>query len=151
MVEVIDLSDENDICCPPGSILLEEASAAAQSTACATNSECHLKQGKVMSDRTPTNKAALLARPPPPTGEYQPYTESFYIDFVTTIEHSFPWKSFAARYDFSDNELRHMFFVLVTLPLANPDDNSKRLKVAQGARNRFAEWQMAWEETVANV
>jgi hypothetical protein len=51
----------------------------------------------------------------------------------------------------SENDIRHLFFVLVTLPLSDPDDNSKRLKVAQGARRRFSEWRQAWEETVVNV
>lgn len=51
----------------------------------------------------------------------------------------------------SENDIRHLFFILVTLPLSDPDDNSKRLKVAQGARKRFGEWRQAWEETVENI
>lgn len=31
----------------------------------------------------------------------------------------------------SENGIRHLFFILVTLPLSDPDDNSKRLKVAK--------------------
>ena len=51
----------------------------------------------------------------------------------------------------SENDIRHLFFILVTLPLSDPDDNSKRLKVAQGARKRFSEWRQAWEQTVENI
>jgi hypothetical protein len=83
--------------------------------------------------------------------QYPAYSESFYIDFIATIEHAFPWQSFAIRHRISANDLRHMFFVMVILPLSDPDDNSKRLKVAQGARRRFAEWRQAWEETLAQI
>jgi hypothetical protein len=83
--------------------------------------------------------------------QHRAYPEAFYIDFMTTMEHTFPWQSFATRHQVSYSDLRHMFFVLVVLPLSDPDDNSKRLKVAQGARKRFGEWRQAWEETVTNV
>ena len=149
MVEIVDLSDENDVLRPPASLPFEDASASAQSGGYATRTGRQLRQSKVVSDQATLNEADALARPPYPTVKHQPYTEAFYIDFVTTIERSFPWKSFAARYGSSEDELNHMFFVLVTLPLANPDDNAKRLKVAEGARNRFAEWRNAWEETIA--
>ena len=89
--------------------------------------------------------------PGPQTLHSQSYSEAFYIDFIATIEHSFPWQAFAMRHRISENDIRHLFFVLVTLPLSDPDDNSKRLKVAQGARKRFSEWRQAWEETVVNT
>lgn len=89
--------------------------------------------------------------PGPQTLHSQSYPEAFYIDFIATIEHSFPWQAFAMRHRISENDIRHLFFVLVTLPLSDPDDNSKSLKVAQGARKRFSEWRQAWEETVVNI
>jgi hypothetical protein len=79
------------------------------------------------------------------------YPEAFYVDFISTIENVFPWQTFALQHRISANDLRHIFFVLVTLPLSDPDDNSKRLKVAQGAQKRFSEWRQAWEETVAQT
>lgn len=93
----------------------------------------------------------VMPDPGPQTLHSQSYSEAFYIDFIATIEHSFPWQAFSTRHRMSENDIRHLFFVLVTLPLSDPDDNSKRLKVAQGARKRFSEWRQAWEETVVNV
>jgi hypothetical protein len=87
----------------------------------------------------------------PQTLHSQSYSEAFYIDFIATIEHSFPWQAFSMHRRVSESDIRLLFFVLVTLPLSDPDDNSKRLKVAQGARKRFSGWRQAWEETVENI
>lgn len=67
------------------------------------------------------------------------------------MEQIFPWQTFARQHNTSASDLRHIFFVLITLPLADPDDNSRKLKVAHGACKRFSEWRQAWQETVANI
>ena len=99
----------------------------------------------------PRVSPTAMPNPGPQTLHSHSYSEAFYIDFIATIEHSFPWQAFSMRHRMSENDIRHLFFVLVTLPLSDPDDNSKRLKVAQGARKRFSEWRQAWEETVENI
>jgi hypothetical protein len=99
----------------------------------------------------PKVSPTAMPDPGPQTLHSQSYSEAFYIDFIATIEHSFPWQAFSMRRRMLENDIRHLFFVLVTLQLSDPDDNSKRLKVAQGARKRFSEWRQAWEETVGNI
>lgn len=109
-------------------------------------------QSEPAPDHLGSNKASpSLPILGPYTMQSTEYSEAFYIDFITTIERAFPWQAFARRHGVSGNDLRHLFFVLVTLPLSDPDDNSKRLKVAQGARKRFWEWRQAWQETVTNI
>jgi hypothetical protein len=99
----------------------------------------------------PKVRPTAMPDPGPQTLHSQSYSEAFYIDFIATIEHSFPWQAFSMRRRMLENDIRHLFFVLVTLPLSDPDDNSKRLKVAQDARKRFSEWRQAWEETIGNI
>ena len=99
----------------------------------------------------PKVNPTTMPDPGPQTLHPQSYPEAFYIDFIATIEHSFPWQAFSMRRRMLENDIRHLFFVLVTLPLSDPDDNSKRLKVAQDARKRFSEWRQAWEETIGNI
>lgn len=108
--------------------------------------------GKVELDRLKSDSSTFPSfHPDSGAVQHRAFPEAFYIEFTTTMEHTFPWQTFAARHNVSYTDLRHMFFVLVILPLSDPDDNSKRLKVAEGARKRFREWRQAWEETVANV
>jgi hypothetical protein len=152
MVDTVDLCDDGPGPRPPN--------------APPRNQLCHGAQPwkhKTMQPTQPTETKTALRHPnsststPSSSGsdcstlQYPAYSESFYIDFIASIEHAFPWQTFAIRNTISANDLRHMFFVLVILPLSDPEDNSKRLKVAQGARRRFSEWRQAWEETVAKI
>lgn len=150
MVEVIDISEDGDTPWPPGSLSTGHTlSAVYHGTAMGGAGPS--KQNGAELPHMMHDESSSYYTLPFFAAEHRPYTESFYIDFVTTMERSFPWRSFAARYRLADNELRHIFFVLFTLPLANPEDNSKKLKVAEGARNRFGEWRKAWKETVGRV
>jgi hypothetical protein len=150
MVDTIDLGEDDVVSCnksfSPGAQRCPSAQASehiAVQRSLPSQSETAALQPKV----SPTT----MPDPGHQTLHSQSYPEAFYIDFIATIEHSFPWQAFAMRHRISENDIRHLFFVLVTLPLSDPDDNSKRLKVAQGARKRFSEWRQAWEETVVNI
>jgi hypothetical protein len=152
MVDIIDLCEDEDG---------REVSNRRQ-----RDQSCHQSQLSAPKTVLPTLRIQLepkldhcntIARdlPLPASGpgvsQSRAYPESFYVDFITMIEHAFPWQTFALRHRISANDLRHIFFVLVTLPLSDPDDNSKRLKVAHGAQKRFSEWRRAWEEAVAKT
>ena len=152
MVDTIDLCSDEDVLLQPS---ISRGSQSPLTTQCFTplavkstlpaQSETSSENERIRTPTfsTPTSESC--------TSGAQAYKEEFYIDFITTIEHAFPWLVFAERHRVSENDLRHLFFVLVTLPLSDPDDNKNRLKVAQGARKRFSEWRQAWEETVANI
>jgi hypothetical protein len=150
MVDTIDLCEDDVVSCnqsfSPGTQRrpnTQPSERIAVQLSLPSQSETAALQPKV--------SPATMPDPGPQTLHPQSYPEAFYIDFIATIEHSFPWQAFAMRRRISENDIRHLFFVLVTLPLSDPDDNSKRLKVAQGARKRFNEWRQAWEETVVNT
>ena len=110
-----------------------------------------VQQTPPTQSETAQQEGRSLPIPGPCTSRSQTFSEALYIDFINTVEQGFPWQAFAKRHKVLENDLRHLLFVLVTLPLSDPDDNSKRLKVAQGAQKRFSEWRQAWEETVANM
>ena len=151
MVDTIDLCEDEDSpsnpSVPPGNQPCRSSQPTTIQPTLPTqieNVSDQFTSGTSTSSSSLTERRALQQ-------QYQAYPEAFYINFITTIEHEFPWQTFAMRHRMTQDDLRRIFFVLVTLPLSDPDDNSRRLKVAQGARKRFSEWRQAWEETVANI
>src|ERR1700735_5638198 len=68
-------------------------------------------------------RVSLTAVPGPQTLPSQSDSEAFYIDCIAAIKHSFPWQAFSMHHRMSENDIRHLFFILVTLPLSDPDDN----------------------------
>src|SRR3954469_19336013 len=59
----------------------------------------------------PRVSSTTMLDPGPQTLHFLSFTEAFYIDFIATIEHSFPWQAFAMRRRISENDIRHLFFV----------------------------------------
>ena len=152
MAELIDLCEDDNNSNKPSTLRGSRSSSNTQGskpTSAQPNLPTQSETAPQNPERSSTN--LFLPNPGPGTSQSQAYSEVFFIDFITAIEHAFPWQTFAIRHRILETDLRHLFFVLVTLPLSDPDDNSKRLKVAQGAQKRFREWRQAWEETVANI
>ena len=149
-MEIVDLSEDD------GTEQLQSVSGAPELAAIGQTSESvQLDETYSRLEEATRNDRAHLTHPPShttqPLQEASTPASKFYIEFIATIESSFPWKWFGSLHGLSDSQLRHIFFVLVTLPLANPDESTRSFRLDEGARIRIAQCKRAWEETVANV
>ena len=79
------------------------------------------------------------------------YGKHFYEDLAITLEASFPFRSFATRHNISVSDAESVFFGLVTMPLANPNEYTNKFRFADGARNLIKKWNKDYKEVIKNI